>query len=212
MDIPYSRRNFRQATIISTGGRLAISTSLMNEMCCVLWYSIAMAFTSTDMLGDGFLCLFVTLVVVIVNRFFALWTNRRKQNQKYVSSTDLLIILFLVILLSFFIEGKGYNSTISCFLVGMMFPREGKTTRTLLPKLDYALKNCAFTIFCIFKDLLASGYLWNCTSHRDHSFRSLILRCLDFLIDQFKELLGNSMVCLFANFVGDVLLWYLMID
>ncbi|KAJ8755818.1 hypothetical protein K2173_024363 [Erythroxylum novogranatense] len=251
MDIPYSRRNFRQAAIIAIGGivscsifgvaasvfvismlkisahefvfchlfmiilassaspvvirlaselkfdtsdvgRLAISTSLMNEMCCVLWYSIAMAFTSTDMLGYGFLCLFVTLVVVIVNRFFALWTNRRKQNQKYVSSTDLLIILFLVLLLSFFIEGKGYNSTISCFLVGVMFPREGKTTRTLLPKLDYAVNNIILPIYFGF-----SGF--RCNLGALGSLRNFIVVAVMILLSIGGKIIGTLAACHYLN-------------
>ncbi|XP_065869386.1 cation/H(+) antiporter 1-like [Euphorbia lathyris] len=122
-------------------GRLAISTTLVNEMSCLIWYDIAMAFSSGKLFGDGILCLMFTGLVTGVNKFLALWYNRRRQNERYLRSTDVLIILSLVIWFSFLIEEFGYNSTVFCFIMGLMYPREGKTTRTLLNKLTYAANN-----------------------------------------------------------------------
>ncbi|XP_050231549.1 cation/H(+) antiporter 2-like [Mercurialis annua] len=128
-------------------GRLAISSSLINEMSCMIWYDLVIAFTSRRMFGNGILCLLFTAINTILNRFLAIWYNRRRQNQKYLPNTDVLTILSLIIFFSFIIEEFGYNSTISCFFVGLMFPREGKTTRTLLHILTYSVNNFILPIY-----------------------------------------------------------------
>ncbi|KAE8657521.1 Cyclin-related, putative isoform 2 [Hibiscus syriacus] len=77
-------------------GRMAIYSSLVNEMSCVIIVSTLGAFTSSERFGGAIL---ITLVTV----------------------------------------GVGYTAIFCCVLVGLMFPREGKTARTLLNKLTYAV-------------------------------------------------------------------------
>ena len=48
-------------------------------------------------------------------------------------------LLYFLTSLSLFAEWIGYTVVTSCVLVGLMFPREGKTARTLLHKLTYAV-------------------------------------------------------------------------
>ncbi|GLT45996.1 hypothetical protein SLA2020_197880 [Shorea laevis] len=43
--------------------------------------------------------------------------------------------------LSLIVESFDYSSILPCFYVGLMFPREGKTARTLLLKLGYFVHN-----------------------------------------------------------------------
>jgi Kef-type K+ transport system membrane component KefB len=45
------------------------------------------------------------------------------------------------------IEIWGYNSIIHCFFVGLLFPKEGKTARTLLHKLGYSIYNFVLPVY-----------------------------------------------------------------
>ncbi|XP_050209389.1 cation/H(+) antiporter 2-like [Mercurialis annua] len=128
-------------------GRLGICASLVNEMSCVLLYSIFIAFKSWTMFGHAFLCLFCVGALVIMNKYLASWFDKRNQNQKYVSNTEVLIIFIFVIATSVIIESHGYLSTLACFALGFLFPREGKTARTLLRKLKYSVNNFMLPIY-----------------------------------------------------------------
>ncbi|CAI0474123.1 unnamed protein product [Linum tenue] len=128
-------------------GRLAISAALFIEIFCIAWYSTYLAFSAGNMFGFALVCIVGTGIVAYANRFMAMWCNKRNRNMKFVPGTEMSAILLLVILLSFMIEKLGFNSMISCFLVGVAFPREGKTTRTLLHRLTYAVNNFILPIY-----------------------------------------------------------------
>ncbi|XP_012069212.1 cation/H(+) antiporter 1-like [Jatropha curcas] len=246
-DIPYMRRNFRQASIIAYGGiivctifgaaitvfvirmmiinehkfifaqivmiilassaspvvirlvtelkfetadvgRLAISSSLINEMSCLLWYDIVIAFTSGKMFGHGVLCICFTVLITIVNRSLAVWYNGRRNDQKYLPGTDVLTILSLIIFFSFVIEEFGYNSTLSCFLIGVMFPREGKTARTLLHKLTYSVNNFILPIYFGF-----SGFQFDVNYLA--SYRNFMVVILVMLLSTGGKIIGTLVAC-----------------
>ncbi|EEF32398.1 monovalent cation:proton antiporter, putative [Ricinus communis] len=173
-------------------GRLAISSSLINEMSCMIWYDIVIAFTSRKMFSNGILCLVFTGIVTILNRFLAIWYNRRRQNQKYLPSTDVLTILLLIIFFSFIIEEFGYNSTISCFFVGVMFPREGKTTRTLLHKLTYSVNNFILPIYFGFNGFRFNvNYLGN--------FSNSVVVVLVILLSIGGKIIGTLAACYYLK-------------
>lgn len=246
-DIPYMKRNFRQASVIACGGliacsafgaaitifvirmliikehefifahmimiilassappvvirlinelkfdtadvgRLAISSSLINEMSCMIWYDIVIAFTSGKMFGNGMVCLFFTLVATILNRFLVIWYNGRRQDLMYLPGTDVLTILSPTIFFSFLIEEFGYNSTISCFFMGVMFPREGKTTRTLLHKLTYSVNNFILPIYFGF-----NGFRFDISYLG--SFRNLIVVVLVTVLSIAGKIIGTLAAC-----------------
>ncbi|XP_061979824.1 cation/H(+) antiporter 2-like [Populus nigra] len=133
--------------LTSDTGRLAVCASLITEMFCVLWRSVSLAVDPWKNLGTGILFLLMTVTLIGINKYLASWCNQRIRNQKYVTNTEFLVFLFLLIAAALFIEEYGYNSAISCFLLGLMFPREGKTTRTLLHKLSYATYNFILPVY-----------------------------------------------------------------
>ncbi|XP_065871931.1 cation/H(+) antiporter 2-like [Euphorbia lathyris] len=128
-------------------GRLGITSSLVNEMSCVLIYCAYISVRSWTMFGHGIFSLFLILILIIVNKYLCSWFNKRNPNQKYVSNSEVLIVFLLVIGVAFVIESYGYLSTLACFFLGLMFPREGKTTRTLNRKLTYAVHNFMLPIY-----------------------------------------------------------------
>ncbi|KAF5742419.1 putative monovalent cation:proton antiporter [Tripterygium wilfordii] len=128
-------------------GRLAICSSLINEMSCVIFFSVYLACTSKKLFGAAMLGLFCVVGLIVLNMYLANWSNRRNQNQKYVSNAEVLLILSLLVGVSMLIEAYGFHSTLCCFLAGMMFPREGKTARTLRHKLSYAVYNFILPVY-----------------------------------------------------------------
>ncbi|XP_022729311.1 cation/H(+) antiporter 2-like isoform X2 [Durio zibethinus] len=128
-------------------GRLAATTSLVNEMSCVLIASLLYAVSSWESFSYLFLSFLLTGSLIALNRHLARWINKSDRESKYVSNAYVSFIFFLILVLSFVIESCGYSSTLSCFLVGLMFPRKGKTCRTLLSKLSYPVHNFLLPIY-----------------------------------------------------------------
>ncbi|KAJ4831394.1 hypothetical protein Tsubulata_020413 [Turnera subulata] len=138
---------YEEKIINADVGRLAICSGLMVEMLCVLLYSFFWVFNDPKNIGYGILFFVLTIALIIFNYYFASWCNRRNRNRKYLTNAEVLVILVPLTSLSFLIEKYNCNSTISCFLIGLMFPRKGKTIRTLLHKLTYATHNFILPIY-----------------------------------------------------------------
>ncbi|XP_054792148.1 cation/H(+) antiporter 2-like [Prosopis cineraria] len=132
--------------IASNMGRIAVSSALIIEMTCLLFFNLLVNWHTKSILA-GFGCFLITGVLILINRYLALWLNKRHANQKYLKAPQLLLILFLLVGNSMIIEIWGFNSIISCFLVGLMFPREGKTARTLIHKLGYSIYNFILPVY-----------------------------------------------------------------
>ncbi|KAF7824833.1 cation/H(+) antiporter 2-like [Senna tora] len=130
----------------SNMGRIAVSSALITEMGCLLLFNVIVNWRAKAILR-GFGCIVITGLVVLMNKYLALWLNKRHSNQKYLKAPELLFILFILVSSSMVTEIWGFNSIISCFVVGLMFPREGKTARTLIHKLDYSIYNFVLPVY-----------------------------------------------------------------
>ncbi|XP_059624642.1 cation/H(+) antiporter 1-like [Cornus florida] len=132
-------------------GRLAISSSLISDMYCVLIVivmsrgRVKVGFFLWTL--EGFFSLFMVVVVIVVNMYLANWLNRRNRNLKNLKNAELFGILSLVVATALVLETMGFNSIIGCFLMGSMFPRAGRTARTLLPKLSYSVHSFVLPIY-----------------------------------------------------------------
>ncbi|CAL1377262.1 unnamed protein product [Linum trigynum] len=173
-------------------GRLAICAALFMELFCITWYSTYLAFSSGKMFGFALVCIVGTGIVAYANRYLANWCNKRRRHMKFVPSTEMSGILLLVILLSFMIEKLGFNSMISCFLVGVAFPKEGKTTRTLLHRLTYAVNNFILPIYFGFNGFRFDvNYLIN--------VRNCIVVALLILLSMGGKIIGTLCACHYLN-------------
>ncbi|XP_015582697.1 cation/H(+) antiporter 2 isoform X2 [Ricinus communis] len=173
-------------------GRLGIASSLVNEMSCVLLYSIFISVKSWKMFGHGILCLFCIVVLVILNKYLATWFNKRNQNQKYVSNTEVLVVFILVIAIAMVIEAYGFLSTLACFLLGLLFPREGKTARTLLRKLTYSVHNFMLPIYFGFV-----GFQFDVLYFMN--FENIIMIGLMILLSTGGKIVGTLAACRYLN-------------
>ncbi|XP_057469594.1 cation/H(+) antiporter 2-like [Actinidia eriantha] len=132
-------------------GRLAISSALLTDMCAVVVLVISSrtnnSWPLTAWVFYGILALVMVIAVIILNMYLATWLNRRNRHQKHLKNAEAFGILSVVVVAAMAIEMMGFNSIVACFLMGSMFPKGGKTGRTLLPKLNYSVHNFIFPVY-----------------------------------------------------------------
>ncbi|TYK31122.1 cation/H(+) antiporter 1-like [Cucumis melo var. makuwa] len=128
-------------------GKLAISSALINEMSCLAVFNAILALRSFRGFGKGIFCAVFIASVVILNKYLASWLNKRNRNQKYLKNMEVFFLLSLVIAASVIIELEAFNSIVSSFIFGVMFPKEGKSARTLMHKLTYSVHNFILPIY-----------------------------------------------------------------
>ncbi|XP_045828442.1 cation/H(+) antiporter 2-like [Trifolium pratense] len=128
-------------------GRIAVSSALITEMGCLLFFNVMVTWNKQNQISYGIYCTITTTIVILINKHLAVWLNSRDRNQKYLNAPESLLILFLLLTSSMIIEILGYNSIISCFIIGLLFPKEGKTARTLIHKLGYSIYNFVLPVY-----------------------------------------------------------------
>lgn len=136
----------------SSVGRIAISSALFSDMVCLVLFSIVRVGMGgkEELWGNtkaGFGILILVVFVVVVNKYLAGWLNRRNRNRKYLKNAEIVCVLALVITTSMIIELGKKDSMIPSFVLGLMLPREGKTTRTLVRKIGYCVYNFILPIY-----------------------------------------------------------------
>ncbi|GAB2279742.1 hypothetical protein Dimus_014382 [Dionaea muscipula] len=137
-------------------GRLAVGSALINDMSCLLFAVIV-----GNILDDQpysiwlwILSLTVTGVVSLSLRNLANWLNNNmintsstRNNYKYLRNAPLACVVLIIVLTAGICEIMGENSILASFLLGVMFPRQGKTARTLSVKLSYAVYTFLLPIY-----------------------------------------------------------------
>uniref|UniRef100_A0A7N1A2A7 Cation/H+ exchanger domain-containing protein n=1 Tax=Kalanchoe fedtschenkoi TaxID=63787 RepID=A0A7N1A2A7_KALFE len=122
-------------------GQLATYSSLINDMFClimlVLWSAIASAKGTAEGIGKLIGATVVDLVVTFLFNRAAIFVNNSHRERSYLTNAEVLFTLAVFIVYANVNESLGQNSMLPCFFVGLMLPRDGKTTRTLLLKLSY---------------------------------------------------------------------------
>lgn len=128
-------------------GRLALNSSLINEMSCVAVVDALRSSTSKESFGWAILVFCATASLVFVNSYLSCFFNSRNRNNRFITNGQVFVIIFLLASLSFFVERVGYTAMAGCFFIGLLFPREGKTARTLLHKLSYAVNSFILPVY-----------------------------------------------------------------
>lgn len=125
-------------------GQLAISSSLISDLSCLIVLALMTTLSKGgsgiwERIKAGFLCIILIVAIIFLNKHASAWLNQRNRNQKYLKNAEVFCILSLLFATSMFIELMGYNSIITSFLLGVMFPKQGKAARTLIHKLTYPI-------------------------------------------------------------------------
>lgn len=128
-------------------GRLAIISALIIEMTCLVIFNLVVAIHANKVYKYGIYCVLLDVVIIFINKYLADWFNKRDQNQKYLKNTELFVILSLVIGSAMYVEWASFNSIISCFAIGLLFPKKGKAARTLIHKLNFSVHNFILPVY-----------------------------------------------------------------
>ncbi|PIN07830.1 putative K+/H+-antiporter [Handroanthus impetiginosus] len=174
-------------------GRLAISSALIGDAYAVFLLIIISRnkheydFPNWVMLG--ILYFIIVIAVIIINRHVANWLNRRNRNQKYLKNTEIFVLLAILFVAATSLETMGFSSIIACFLIGALFPRGGKTGRTLLIKLSYSVQNFVLPIYFGYTGFKADVTLIN-------SFRNFAIVAIVILLSIGGKVTGTLAACL----------------
>lgn len=132
-------------------GRLAICCSLIADM-----YAMFILIMITGVIHKNTflswilkaLCSLLLLVgVVVFTKYLANWLNHRKRKRKNLKPIEVMLIFVVVISTAMTLETMGFSSILACFIMGLMFPRRGKSARTLLATITYIVNNFLFPIY-----------------------------------------------------------------
>ncbi|KAL1205632.1 Cation/H(+) antiporter 2 [Cardamine amara subsp. amara] len=128
-------------------GRLTISCALFIELTNVVLYTVTIAIISGSMIGDLFLFIFATGTLILINRFLAPWLPKRNPKEKYLSKAETLVFFIFLLIIAITIESYDVNSSVSVFTIGIMFPRQGKTHRTLIQRISYPIHEFVLPVY-----------------------------------------------------------------
>ncbi|XP_071704373.1 cation/H(+) antiporter 1-like [Rutidosis leptorrhynchoides] len=132
-------------------GRLAIYCSLISDMYAVFILIIITAVRHRDgffrWLLKGLFSLLLLVGVVILTNYLANSLNRHSRNRKHLRPIDIMLICLIVVSAAMTLETMGFSSVIACFIMGLMFPRQGKSARTMLATMTYTVHNFIFPIY-----------------------------------------------------------------
>ncbi|KAI0519432.1 hypothetical protein KFK09_006879 [Dendrobium nobile] len=136
-------------------GRLAVSSSLLNDMACLLVLAVATTTspgpynqrTQTQKLIGGLTALLMLTISAWVLKPLVRWMNKRNEGRRHIRHLEMVGLLLFVFIVAVMMEMMGYNSTMACFMLGLVMPREGCTVRTLVDKLSYPINKFVLPIF-----------------------------------------------------------------
>ncbi|KVI02957.1 Cation/H+ exchanger [Cynara cardunculus var. scolymus] len=132
-------------------GRLAICSSLIVDMYAMFILIIITGAkykeTFLTWVLKGFCSVLLLAGVVVFTTYLANWLNHRNRNQKNLKAVEVMLICAVIIFAAMTLETMGFSSIIACFIMGSMFPRGGKSGRTLLTVLTYMVHNFIFPIY-----------------------------------------------------------------
>lgn len=138
-------------------GQIAISSALLNDLSCFFIIAIVDVGQVRFFLGGklhkitklvvSLFNVIVILVAVRMTRPLVRWLNRRYRQQRDLNFMELGAILSFVLSVAFLTYGSGYSSMIPCFIIGAVFPREGRAARTIFAKLTGPLHNVVLPLY-----------------------------------------------------------------
>ncbi|XP_074299786.1 cation/H(+) antiporter 2-like [Silene latifolia] len=131
-------------------GRLAVCSSLINDTTCILCGGLVMKIVQ----GGGFKwgswlwSLLFTAIICYVVRRIALLLNRLNPDHQYLKNAQIVPLFLLVLLSASFVDKWGAaNSMLTALTLGVTFPREGKTARTMMHKLSYTVYTFVLPVY-----------------------------------------------------------------
>ncbi|CAN8293091.1 unnamed protein product [Cochlearia groenlandica] len=172
-------------------GRLAITCGLLIEITNVFLYTVVISYISGTMIGDIFAYMISTGVIILIIRFLASWLPKRNPKEKYLSKAETLVFFILILAVALSIESSTINSTVFVFFIGLLFPREGKTYRTLIQRLSYPIHEFVLPVYF--------GYIGFRFSVHSLTKRHFIVLAMTVALSIVSKLIGVVCACSFLK-------------
>lgn len=132
-------------------GRVAISCSVIGDMYALFILIIIVGerhkATFLRWVLKGSCSLMLLVGVVMLTKHLANWLNHQNRNRKNLRVLDIMLIFAILISLAMILETMGFSSILACFIMGLLFPRRGKSARTVLTIVTYMVHNFIFPIY-----------------------------------------------------------------
>ena len=131
-------------------GRLAVCSSLVNDLAGILCGALLMKIVQGGELkwAEWVWSLLFTAIVSFVVRRIAILLNRFNSDSQYLKNTQIFPLFLLVLLSASFVDKWGAaNSILAALVIGVTFPREGKTARTMMHKLSFAVYTFVLPVY-----------------------------------------------------------------
>ncbi|XP_057543512.1 cation/H(+) antiporter 2-like [Amaranthus tricolor] len=131
-------------------GRLAVCSSLLNDITCILCGGLVMKTVEDGKFkwGEWIWSLLFTAIVSFAVRRAALLLNKCSPERQYLKNTQIIPLFLFVLLSASFVDRWGAaNSLLTALVLGVTFPRQGKTARTMTHKLSYAVYTFVLPIY-----------------------------------------------------------------
>ncbi|XP_077246127.1 cation/H(+) antiporter 19-like [Tasmannia lanceolata] len=136
-------------------GRLVISAALVNDMVCLLGVASMGRILKENRNWAVKILMDVSAIGLIVASGYMIrpvvrWMNRRYKDRKGLKHSEVLWLLTFVGFVAILTDMLGYSGMMTCFVMGVTFPREGRAARTLLQQLVYPVHHYILPVYFCF--------------------------------------------------------------
>lgn len=145
-------------------GRLVVSAGVQSDFVSTLLISIGFIILSVDEgleLRDYKSILRITsslilqaVVTALVSPIFMTWVNHENPEGKPLKGSHMILSVAFVAISCGCSAYAGYNPVMSAFISGIVLPRQGRVSRTLIGKVNNFLNNIFYPIFFVWVGLM----------------------------------------------------------
>ncbi|XP_058073725.1 cation/H(+) antiporter 28 [Magnolia sinica] len=145
-------------------GRIVVSAGIMNDMVTMLLMVILSVFDplmrvqeDPSITNPEFIYatpIYMTLLLVAEAVFIikvipklTKWVNKKNPEGRPMKPSHIFLVFLIVFVLSVMPVTVGYNAVMSAFLVGLIFPREGRLSRQMVHKINIILSLLVSPLF-----------------------------------------------------------------
>lgn len=133
-------------------GRSAIVAALVNDMTCLFIVSLSSTASSEQSMVDHLVGLLLVVPPVLVvgaysHRALARLLNRLHPRRRNIKFSETILIALSLVVVGGFTDVFGFSRMLTAFVMGICFPREGKTARSLLSEMADLVHNVLLPVY-----------------------------------------------------------------
>lgn len=142
---------------MSEVGRIGISAALVNDIASIFIIAIVIlcpvpyagSSSTKHKFLDGVMSMVLILASAWTMRLTVKYINQmsRSKLRRIIQNEGMWILMIMVLEVTMLSEHLGYPSMLAAFIIGLAFPRDGPTTRTLVSNLTFGVNNIILPIY-----------------------------------------------------------------